>query len=257
MAVPTDAPPKNISRDPSIEMEEDGEYQRQLAVFVQSCTEKGIELVKIGELIAGLPQRRSFLDIGAGGGDLTLPISSSFEATTVVEPNPLQAQRLQRRCPGFRVVSDHWDRVDLGSERFDFILCSHVLYYIPEGAWLTTIEKMHTHLESGGCIAIVIQSPMGEVAEFFSCFTRYDVNILGLWGDLIRKYGDEAVEVRYFVNEIYAENLDDMVSIGLFLLIDRNFRSHEDEIRKYFEKRHKAPGGYRLRQDDILLVIRK
>jgi SAM-dependent methyltransferase len=238
-------------------MEEDGEYQRQLAVFVHSCTEKGIELVKIGELIAGLPQRRSFLDIGAGGGDLTLPISSSFEATTVVEPNSLQAHRLQRRCPGFRVVNDRWDRVALGAERFDFILCSHVLYYIPEGAWLSTIEKMHTHLESGGCVAIVIQSPMGEVAEFFSRFTRYDVNILGLWGDLIRKYGDEAVEVRYFVNEIYTESLDDMVSIGLFLLIDRNFRSHEDEIRKYFEECHKTPGGYRLRQDDILLVIRK
>ncbi|NPU85500.1 MAG: class I SAM-dependent methyltransferase [Syntrophaceae bacterium] len=257
MAVPTDAPPKNIYRDPSIEMEEDGEYLRQLSLFVQSCTEKGIELVKIGELIADLNQRRSFLDIGAGGGDLTIPVSSSFESTTVVEPNELQAHRLRRRCPTFRVINDRWDNVDLGAERFEFILCSHVLYYVPEGTWLATIEKMHDHLEPGGRIAIVIQSPIGEVAEFFSRFAQYDVNILGLWGELIRKYGDESVEVRYFINEIFTENLEDMVSIGLFLLIDRNYRRHEDEIRKYFEARHKTPEGYRLRQDDILLVIRK
>jgi SAM-dependent methyltransferase len=232
--------------NPSIEMEEDGEYRRQLVLFVRSSTEKGIELVRIGELIAGLGRRRSFLDIGAGGGDLTIP-----------EPNEQQARRLRRRCPSFRVVNECWDRVDLGPGRFVFILCSHVLYYIPEGAWLSTIEKMYDHLEPGGCIAVVIQSPMGEVAEFFSRFTRYDVNILGLWGQLIRKYGDEAVDVRYFVNEIYTESLDDMVSIGLFLLIDRNFRHRKDEIRTYFESRHRTPEGYRIRQDEILLAVRK
>ena len=253
MTEPIEVPQGN----PSVEMEEDGEYRRQLALFVRSCTEKGIELVRIGELIAGLGGRRSFLDIGAGGGDLTIPVSSSFETTTVVEPNELQARRLQRRCPFFRVINERWDRVDLGPERFDFVLCSHVLYYIPEGAWLSTIEKMHDHLAPGGCVAIVIQSPMGEVAEFFSRFTRYDVNILGLWGELIRRYGDEAVGVRYFINEIYTESLEDMVSIGLFLLIGRNFRRHVDEIRNYFESRHRTPGGYRIRQDEILLVIRK
>ncbi|HNY73860.1 MAG TPA: hypothetical protein PKL55_10000, partial [Syntrophales bacterium] len=74
-----------------VEMEEDGEYQRQLALFSQSSTEKGIELVRIGETIARLARRRSFLDIGAGGGHLTIPISTSFDATTVVEPNARQA----------------------------------------------------------------------------------------------------------------------------------------------------------------------
>ena len=36
-------------QDRSVDMEEDAEYQRQLALFAQSSTEKGIELVKIGE----------------------------------------------------------------------------------------------------------------------------------------------------------------------------------------------------------------
>jgi len=241
----------------AVEMEEEAEYQRQLALFVRSSTEKGIELVKVGEVIAGLSRRRSFLDIGAGGGDLTIPISQSFDETTIVEPNEKQANFLKRRCPHFNIYNDSWDKVDLALHHYDFILCSHVLYYIPEGSWLTTIKKMHDYLKYGGRMAIVLQSPMGEMARFFNQFTRYDVNILELWGDLIRLYGDEAVEVRYFLNEIWTESLEDMATIGLFLLIDRRFREHEEKIRRYIESHHKITNGYRMMQDEILLLVKK
>ena len=238
-------------------MEEDAEYQRQLELFVKSSTEKGIELVKVGEIIAGLSRRRNFLDIGAGGGDLTIPIAQSFERTTIVEPNERQAQYLKKRCPHFHIVNSLWEKADLGPERFDFILCSHVLYYIEKGKWLTTIKRMYEYLEDKGCIAIVLQSPIGEVADFFNAFTHYDVNILELWRDLIRVYGDDAIEVRYFMNEIWTESLDDMVTIGLFLLIDRRFNEYKEKIRQYFESHHKNQGGYQIKQDEILLVVKK
>ena len=240
-----------------IEMEEDAEYKRQLDLFVQCSTEKGIELVKIGETIAGLPHRRYFLDIGAGGGDLTIPVSQSFGETTVVEPNEKQSSFLKRRRPHFKVYNDFWKSVDLGLKRYDFILCSHVLYYIEEGHWLTTIEKMYAHLEDKGRIAIVLQSPIGEVADFFNQFAYYDVKILELWRDLIQRYGDDAIEVRYFMNEIWTDSLEDMVTIGLFLLIDPKFKEHTERIRQYFESRRKQSEGYRLVQDEILLVVKK
>ena len=243
--------------DRSMEMEEAAEYQRQLDLFVRCSTEKGIELVKIGEIISELAHRTSFLDIGAGGGALTIPTSQSFGETTVVEPNEKQASFLRRRCPHFKVYSDLWEKVDLGSKRYDFVLCSHVLYYIGEGNWLTTIGKMYAHLEAGGRIAIVLQSPIGEVADFFNEFTHYDVKILELWRDLIQRYGDDAIEVRYFMNEIWTESLDDMVTIGLFLLIDARFKEFKDGIRQYFESHHKVAEGYRLMQDEILLVVKK
>jgi len=123
--------------------------------------------------------------------------------------------------------------------------------------WLTTIDKMYTHLEPGGRIAIVLQSPIGEVADFFNQFAHYDVQILELWRDLIQRYGDNAIEVRYFMNEIWAESLEDMVTIGLFLLIDPRFKENKEEMRQYFESHHKVPEGYRLMQDEILLVVKK
>jgi adenine deaminase len=241
----------------AVEMEEEAEYQRQLAVFVRSSTEKGIELVKIGEMVAALEERRSFLDIGAGGGDLTIPISQSFSETAVVEPNGKQASYLKRRCPHFTVYNENWERMVLGERRFDFVLCSHVLYYIEEGRWLGTIDKMYSCLEKGGRIAIVLQSPLGQVADFFRNFTRYDVNVLDLWRDLITKYGEEAVDVRYFTNEIWTDNIDDMVSIGLFLLLDRSFLKRKEEIRRYAGTRLKVEGGYRIAQDEVLLSVKK
>src|SRR4030042_6383927 len=248
---------KEASGQTPIEMEEDAEYQRQLNLFSRSSTEKGIELVKIGEIISGLAKRKYFLDIGAGGGDLTIPVSQSFDETTIVEPNVKQADFLKKRCPHFNIYNDFWENIDLSPRRFDFILCSHVLYYIEEGQWITTIEKMYAHLEEGGRIAVVLQSPGGEVADFFNQFTRYDVNILELWRDLILRYGDDAIEVRYFLNEIWTDNLDNMVTIGLFLLLDRSFKEHEEKIRQYFESHHKMQGGYRIKQDEILLIIKK
>jgi adenine deaminase len=248
---------EKTSHERLVEMEDDAEYQRQLALFVGCSTEKSVELVKIGEIIAGLPARRSFLDIGAGGGNLTIPVSQSFLETTVIEPNEKQSDFLRRRCPHFKIYHDTWENTVLGSKRYDFILCSHVLYYIEEGRWLSTVEKMFSHLEDGGCIAIILQSPIGEVARFFNRFTAHDVNVLDLWRGLIRQYGEDAIDVRYFINEICTESLDEMVDIGLFLLLDRRYREKKDEIREYFETYQKTANGYRIIQDEILFGIKK
>ena len=241
---------------PAPALEEDAEYQRQLALFVRSSIEKGIELVKIGEILSGLKRGR-FLDVGAGGGDLTIPVSQSFAHTTVVEPNPRQAEFFQRRCPHFEVINSGFAEARLGEARFDFILCSHVLYYVEAGSWTSTIERMHDHLAPGGGLAIVLQSPIGEVARFFNRFASYDVQVLELWRELIALYGDQAVSVRYFLNEIWTPELEDMVDIGLFLLLDPAFKEHRSELAEYFEAHHRVEGGYRLVQDEILLAVKK
>lgn len=241
--------------------DEDAIFIHQLELFVSSSTEKGIELLVIGDVIAGLPDRRRFLDIGAGGGDLTIPISQLFEETVVVEPNPLQARAFKRRHPEFTVIEGGWESVeqekDLGGNVFDMILCSHVLYYIPTGDWDKLVSRMYNLLSAGGCLAIVLQSPLGEVADFFNRFTRYDVAILELAGDLIARYGDDSVGLRYFQNQIVTDSLEDMAEIGLFLLIDPEFREKSREIARYFQENHQFGESYRLKQDEILLTIRR
>jgi SAM-dependent methyltransferase len=238
-------------------MEEDVAYQRQLELFSKSSQEKSIELVLAGEVLSQLQTTANFLDIGAGTGTLTDIISTFFNDTTVIEPNKKQAEHFRRRYPHFHVHEEKWETADLGSKLFDFIFCSHVLYYIPVEQWPDVIRKMHDHLKKKGRIAIVLQSPAGDVARFYREFSGYDVPVIELWRDLTGIYGHQALEVRYFVNEIFAETLEDMISIGLFLLIDKRFESDKDQIARYFEENHKVAGGYRLRQDEILIVIKK
>ncbi len=250
-------PENEESASPDVEMEQERTYQRQLRLFASSSSEKGLELIKIGEILGGLRRRHSFLDIGAGGGDLTIPLAGSFRKTTVVEPNSRQIAFLRRQRPEFECIHDNWERVDLGERRFDFILCSHVLYYIDREKWLPTVVKMHAHLEPAGRLVLVVQSPIGQVAEFFNAFTRYDAPVLPLWKELGERYGPDALDVRYFLNDIRTKTLEDMVDIGLFLLCDRRFGQRRQEIAAYFENRHRVPGGYRLVQDEILLSVTK
>jgi SAM-dependent methyltransferase len=240
-----------------VEIEEEAEYQRQLKLFSECSQEKSIELVLIGEVISDLKNSEKFLDIGAGTGSLTISVSQFFAETTIIEPNERQAGFFRRRYPRFRVDDSKWEDADLRSDQFDFILCSHVLYYIPAWDWLKTIEKMYAHLAVGGTIAIILQSPIGEVAEFFRKFSEYDVPVIELWRDLTMTYGYQSVEVRYFVNEIFAETREDMVDLGLFLLLDKKYRMRKDGIERYFEERHKIDGGYRITQDEILLTIKR
>jgi SAM-dependent methyltransferase len=239
-----------------VEMEEAAEYQRQMKLFSDCSKEKSIELVLIGEVISELRSPES-LDIGAGTGNLTVSVSQFFAETTIVEPNERQAGVFRRRYSRFRVYDCRWEDADLGSDQFDFILCSHVLYYIPVRDWLKTIEKMYSHLAVGGTIAIALQSPVGEVAEFFRDFSEYDVPVIELWRNLTLAYGYPSAQARYFVNEIFAETMEDMVDMWLFLLLDRRYRERKEEIERYFLERHRVDGGYRITQDEILLTIKR
>jgi SAM-dependent methyltransferase len=247
--------PNVSSEDPAVD--EDRAYQRQLELFSRCSQEKSIELVLVGEVISQLKSTTSFLDIGAGTGTLTAIISTFFNDTTVIEPNGSQADHFRQRYPRFHIYEEKWETADLSPKLFDFIFCSHVLYYIPTEKWLGVVKKMYDHLDEHGRIAIILQSPAGGVARFFREFSGYDVPVIELWRDLTGIYGHQALEVRYFVNEIFAETLKDMVSIGLFLLIDREFESLADRIARYFEENHKVAGGYSLRQDEIMIVIKK
>ena len=134
--------------------EENGAYQRQLELFSKCSQEKSIELVLAGEVISQLESTADFLDIGAGTGNLTAIISTFFKDTTVVEPNKKQADHFRRRYPQFHVYDEKWETADLSPKLFDFIFCSHVLYYIPTEQWLDIVKKMYAYLKEMGALAL-------------------------------------------------------------------------------------------------------
>jgi len=241
----------------TVDMEADDEFQRQLDLFVRCSDEKARVLALLKRLVNRLPSRQAFLDVGAGAGDLAIPLSRRFETTTVVEPNQLQAARLLAAFPHFRVHDCTFQEATLEEGAFDLILCSHVLYYLPETEWMAAVQKMHDCLRPGGIAVIILQSPAGEMADFFEHFIGRQVPVIALWDNLVTRFGEEAAQAHYWSVEMRTATLEEMTSLGLFLLLDRSFRQRSREIRAYFAAHHRHGDGYRLRQGEIVLSVGK
>jgi SAM-dependent methyltransferase len=233
----------------------DEEYRQQLARFVRASDEKPKLVRQAERIIARLGRRDRFLDVGAGAGDVTIPLSAHFASTTVAEPNRVQVERFRREHPTFEVHEVTLERLDLRGEPFDFILCSHVLYYVPASAWLDVVGKLHGWLRPGGKLAVIMQSPVGEMAEFFQHFNNFHVDVIPLWDDVVARYGEENVEALYCRTRIQTASREEMLSIGLFLLMDPRFRERAAEVAEYHETHHRCPEGYCMHQGQITLVL--
>lgn len=233
------------------------DYSRQFALFVNSTDEKKQQIETILGILRRLKRKEDFLDVGAGSGEITAAVSEWFGRTTVIEPSADQVRRLSRRFPGFRIFPDTVDGADLGDEKFDLVLCSHVLYYIPEARWGSVVDGLFFRLREEGKMVVALQSSEGDTADFFSYFTGNRVGSMGLWRRMAERYGQENVLAHYRVSRVQTTSLDDMTDIGLFMLVDKKYSKKRSAIRRYFETRHKAADGYSMRIDSITFEITK
>lgn len=239
------------------EMESDPVFRRQFELFVRSTDEKLRQSEQILRIIRDLPQKRNFLDVGAGSGEITSAIAADFTATTVLEPNPHLAKELGEKCPNFRILRRPAESAGLDGEQFDLILCSHVLCYVPEAEWMPVIRKMSALLAAGGKLVIVLQSPEGGIPCFFRKFAGNEACTIGLWSRLVREYGEARVCAHYGISRIKTKTLEEMTAIGLFLLLDKKYRRRKNEISRYFETHHRTAEGYSIDAEYITFEVTK
>lgn len=79
-----------------------------------------------------LPPRPSLLDVGAGPGTVARRLAPHFGAITLLEPNREQLGAFQ--LEGARIVHTTLEGHD-SPERYDVVLCSHVMYHVPLDDW--------------------------------------------------------------------------------------------------------------------------
>lgn len=83
---------EKVPKTTPVEIEEDAEYQKQLSLFVRCSTEKGIELVKIGEIIRGSPNGDIFLMLAL------VEEISLFLYRSLLKRQPLSSLMKNKRC---------------------------------------------------------------------------------------------------------------------------------------------------------------
>jgi hypothetical protein len=66
----------------------------------------------------------------------------------------LQAE-LARRCPQAEIVEATIGDARIASPA-DFVLCSHVLYHIPQNDWTDTLERLTSWLGAHGAAVVLL-----------------------------------------------------------------------------------------------------
>lgn len=113
----------------------------------------------LADFVRNLELSGSFLDLGAGPATITERLSYYFSSTTVLEPNrefvPIyQVKQFKYYIGNFQVTKIEGT--------YDLILCSHVLYHVPQKEWAPYLKKMHSLLNPNGKGLVVMVAPTGK-----------------------------------------------------------------------------------------------
>jgi hypothetical protein len=100
-----------------------------------------------------------------------------FEQTIAVEPNPYLREQLAQNCPQVNILAA--SILECAFEpTADFVLASHVFYYIPAAEWATSLDRLGSFLAPSGKLVIVLQNAgtdcMAMVERFHG--RRFDLN---------------------------------------------------------------------------------
>jgi hypothetical protein len=169
------------------------DYKRAFQVFLDHTDQKRNAKRLLQRLVDDLPERKVFIDAGAGNGEVTRAFAGAFDRTIAIEPNMHLLTQLQRAVPQADAIGTSILATSpkaLG----DFVLCSHTLYYIPAEEWLAHLERLVSWMSSTGVTVVVLQNrgtacmtmlehffghrfDLGELADTFRAKhgARYDV----------------------------------------------------------------------------------
>ncbi|HAF95741.1 MAG: hypothetical protein A2X34_10540 [Elusimicrobia bacterium GWC2_51_8] len=151
-----------------MEIINDEVYKKWHETYVKCTTEKEKVESAMTKTILKLQKHDSFLDIGAGDGDLTFRLAKFFKKTAVVEPNKQVKNIFESK--GIEFINGYFETVAFGKQNFDFILCSHVFWLVKREKQAGFIKKIYSHLAPNGKMAIIMVSPFGQSHDFYKKF---------------------------------------------------------------------------------------
>jgi len=144
----------------------------------------------------------------------------------------------------------------------DFVLCSHVFYYIPRTEWVATIHQLIGWLAPGGVLAIAIQNPDTDCMDMVKHFVgrRLDLRELSA---IAESAPGGPCDARLDTVEAYirAEDLQTACEVAEFILnvLPMPNPPFWADLEKYVASRFARPGGgfeYSCHQDFLRIARR-
>lgn len=185
------------------------DYEKAGTLF-HRCTDcvKTILDIATSKVFPNLEHKNSFLDIGAGSGEVTKPLSLYFRNTSIVEPN---AESRKHYSSSDYCIFPNFFQDCIFPQKFDFALCSHVLYHIDVKLWPSMIDKFIDSLNPQGKGMFVLAAARGKIHDFFSGFNANYPNSNGIISHL--NSIDAKYEVIPVTSHCRTQNFDEAYTI--------------------------------------------
>jgi SAM-dependent methyltransferase len=235
-------------------------YSRAFAVFLAHTDQKVRATAWLEQEINGLASREVFIDAGAGTGKLTAWLGPRFRQTIAIEPNPSLRDELEKSCPGAEVlpVSILEARP---SAQADFVLCSHVFYYIDRSLWVDNLRSLAGWLRPGGVLAVALQNHETDCMRMLRHFTRQQFDLQAL----ARAFCNEAdgrFNVRTDTVEAHVQtgSFEAACTISEFMLnlLPLSPPPRRAELERYVQERFQRGNSFRFScHQDFLRLQRK
>ncbi len=235
------------------------DYHRAFQAFLDHTDQKQNALSWLRREVDALANRSVMIDAGAGSGTLTAWFTPLFQTVVAIEPNPSLESALRAACPTAVVIADTITAATpqvLGN----FVLCSHVFYYIPQAEWEPTLRRLMSWLAPGGFLAIALQNPGTDCMRMVDHFIggRFDLSTLC---PLVNGEGGEfEARVETVPATIRTPNREIACTIAEFVLNVLSMPSPPtwEELEQYVDARFRqADGRYRLTCDQDFLKVHR
>ncbi len=215
-------------------------YERDFENFLLHTNEKLLLFEKISEEIRK-KKVSSLLDIGAGNGFLSVPLSKKVDYYLAIEKSKLFAEKLSRA--GLNVIQRSFP-FNL-NEKFDMVLISHAL---PEDNYENFIREAWNFVLPGGSLLIITHKEKG------GDWVRLLEEIKGLKSKEKKKKDYTYDEITLFMSKlgetkvsktashVYSSNEKDAIRALSFIFSDgdqklkKSFMSHKTTLSKILSK---------------------
>ncbi len=236
-------------------------YRAAFAVFLAHTDQKTTAFAWLDRLVRTLPARKTFIDVGAANGALTARFLPAFGRTIAIEPSPSLREELRRTCPRAEIIPQLVLDARPGTEA-DFVLCSHVFYYVPPEQALDHLQRLVSWLAPGGVAVVVLQNPRSDCMRLTAHFHLRPLPDLAALGDAFGKQDGGRHEVSIETVRAMVETADFAAAFTIAHFMVNTFTltrplpraALENYVREHFVL---PGGGFRFSCDQDFLSIRR
>lgn len=181
-------------------------------------------------------RQNSLLDIGAGPALILKKLLIYFKKVLAVDPNVfyLPYYKQLKENSDFDYIIGNFENIDFFTN-FSVILCSHVLYHVPQQEWGHFISKILSLLETNGCALITLVAPIGNFHELCNKLNSHYSNssvLCSILENLGISFKKQMVTAQY--QESDRQKYTNLVSM---FAIDDCFLPHEYSTLQHHEKK--------------------